>query len=117
MFFKHRIGSQAWASQVCSRAATSKKPLMASFSSVVALTQTYNAHSCVGKQDFQKQQTNNRDSSPLRKERIDDSVSQRIDGQLRDPLEIFSTADRIRYDRNLNSTNVSNMKSKEMLLL
>lgn len=85
---------------------------MASFSSVVALTQTYNAHSCVGKQDFQKQQTNNRDSSPLRKERIDDSVSQRIDGQLRDPLEIFSTA-----DRNLNSTNVSNMKSKDVVTL
>lgn len=29
---------------------------------------------------------------PLRKEGIDNSVSQRIDGQLWDPLEIFSTA-------------------------
>lgn len=33
-----------------------------------------------------------RGDPPFRKERIDDSVSQRIDGQLWDSLEIFSTA-------------------------
>lgn len=37
-----------------------------------------------------------RDSSPLGEEGVDDSVSQRIDGQLWDPLEIFSAADRKR---------------------
>lgn len=73
---------------------------MASFSFVVLVSQTFNAHSCGKKsQDLQRQQTNDRDNSPLRKEGIDDSVSQRIDGQLRDPLEIFSTADVSRCDQ------------------
>lgn len=44
-----------------------------------------------------KKQTKNRDNSPLREERVDDSVSQRIDGQLWDPLEIFPTANRRRH--------------------
>lgn len=35
-----------------------------------------------------------RDGSPLREEGVDDSVSQRIDGQLWDPLEIFSAAEK-----------------------
>lgn len=62
-------------------------------------------------QAFQRQQTNNRGSSPLRKERIDDSVSQRIDGQLWDPLEIFSTADR-RCDQNIIPTRVLRNETK-----
>lgn len=36
--------------------------------------------------------------SPLREEGIDDSVSQRIDGQLWDPLEIFSTAGPTKFE-------------------
>lgn len=59
---------------------------------VVDVTQTCNILSGT-KQGFQKKHTKNRDSSPLREERVDDSVSQRIDGQLWDPLEIFPTAD------------------------
>lgn len=57
----------------------------------MAATQTYNTYS-YRKQDLQQLQPNNRDNLPLGKEGIDDSVSQRIDGQLWDPLEIFSTA-------------------------
>ena len=42
------------------------------------------------------------DNSPLREKRIDDSVSQRVDGQLRDPLEILSTADATRENGSEN---------------
>lgn len=48
--------------------------------------------------------------SPLREEGIDDSVSQRIDGQLGDPLEIFSAADKMDEPNQLCSFKSHNVK-------
>lgn len=59
---------------------------------VVIVTQACNAYSAE-KQDHSWGQTDSSDDSPLWEERVDDPVSERIDGQLRDPLEIFSTAE------------------------
>lgn len=52
----------------------------------------------------ERERERNRGNSPLGEKRIDDSVSQRIDGQLWDPLEILSTANRRRQKQNLIPT-------------
>lgn len=64
------------------------------FRFVVFETQTCSVRDVHHSSDKRGKGGRGEDDSPLREEGVDDSVSQRIDGQLGDPLEILSAADK-----------------------